>query len=127
VIPPEQVDALAARIADRLEPRLREIVAELSETKPASAALTVAEVAHRLNVSEDYVRRNAAKLGATRLGDGPKARLRFDPAKIERFHSGQSEPVASEPKRKRPRQRKGRSADLLPIKRLKGGRYVEAA
>jgi hypothetical protein len=31
-----------------------------------------------LNVSLDYVYARAADLGAMRLGDGPKARLRFD-------------------------------------------------
>ena len=34
--------------------------------------------AKTLNVSESYVREHAHELGAVRLGNGPRARLRFD-------------------------------------------------
>ncbi|HWK17518.1 MAG TPA: hypothetical protein VNR66_08705, partial [Solirubrobacteraceae bacterium] len=36
------------------------------------------ELAEGLGVSLDYVYAHAAELGATRLGSGPKARIRFD-------------------------------------------------
>lgn len=36
------------------------------------------ELASVLNVSLDYVYAHASELGAMRLGEGPKARLRFD-------------------------------------------------
>lgn len=36
------------------------------------------ELAQRLGVTRDWVYANATRLGAIKLGDGPKARLRFD-------------------------------------------------
>jgi hypothetical protein len=45
--------------------------------------LTVAEVASRLRVSPKWVYAHQHELGALRLGDGPKARLRFDARVID--------------------------------------------
>lgn len=44
--------------------------------------VTAAELADLLAVSRDYVYEHADELGALRLGSGPKARLRFDPAAV---------------------------------------------
>ena len=44
----------------------------------AHRLLGAKELASALNVSVDYVYAHAAALGAMRLGDGPRARLRFD-------------------------------------------------
>jgi|tagenome__1003787_1003787.scaffolds.fasta_scaffold20520901_1 hypothetical protein len=41
-------------------------------------------VCSRFGVSVDYVYAHARELGAIRLGEGPKARLRFDLADVER-------------------------------------------
>src|SRR3954463_7746481 len=41
--------------------------------------LTVAQVARRFQVHPSWVYANATRLGALRLGTGPKAPLRFDP------------------------------------------------
>lgn len=43
-----------------------------------------AEVAHRLRVHESWVYAHAEELGAIRLGDGKKARLRFDLERVAR-------------------------------------------
>lgn len=44
--------------------------------------IDAAEAARRFSLSRDYVYEHADALGAMRLGDGPKARLRFDPATV---------------------------------------------
>jgi hypothetical protein len=43
-----------------------------------------AEVARRLRVRENWVYAHAGELGAIRLGDGEKARLRFDLQRVAR-------------------------------------------
>jgi hypothetical protein len=47
-------------------------------TPSAHRLLEAKELASTLNVSVDFVYAHAAELGAMRLGDGPRARLRFD-------------------------------------------------
>src|SRR3954451_14675792 len=44
--------------------------------------LTVAQVARRFQVHPSWVYANARRLGALRLGSGPKAPLRFDPRRV---------------------------------------------
>jgi hypothetical protein len=44
--------------------------------------LTAAHVAARFNVDRGWVYAHAAELGVVRLGEGPRARLRFDPAVV---------------------------------------------
>src|SRR4051794_37520383 len=44
--------------------------------------LTVAQVARRFQVHPSWVYANARRLGALRLGTGPKAPLRFDPRRV---------------------------------------------
>lgn len=41
--------------------------------------MTAAELARRLGVARSYVYEHAGRLGAVRLGDGKRPRLRFDP------------------------------------------------
>jgi len=68
----EDIEAIAERAAHR--------VVQLLE-RPGPGAYQLLEpkaLAHALNVSLDYVYEHAADLGVMRLGDGPKARLRFD-------------------------------------------------
>jgi hypothetical protein len=68
----EDIEAIAERAAHR--------VVQLLE-RPGPGAFQLLEpkqLARALNVSLDYVYAHAADLGVMRLGDGPKARLRFD-------------------------------------------------
>lgn len=67
------LDALADLVAER-------VVARLTAGPPAAAAALVdaATLAAELGVTRGYVYANADDLGAVRLGDGPRARLRFD-------------------------------------------------
>jgi hypothetical protein len=57
---------------------------------------TVGEVADRLGVSTSWVYANKEKLGAIRLGRGPKARLRFD---LERAIGAVTSAPQAEPRR----------------------------
>jgi hypothetical protein len=64
----EDIEAIAGRVAALLK----------TPVPPAGGLLNPKELAEELNVSLDYVYEHAADLGAMRLGDGPKARLRFE-------------------------------------------------
>ena len=53
---------------------------ELPESaSPRASLVDAAQLAAELGVSRDWVYEHAGELGALRLGNGPKARLRFDP------------------------------------------------
>ncbi|ADB50185.1 hypothetical protein [Conexibacter woesei] len=53
-------------------------VAELVAARPPARLLTVEQVAEMLQVRSEWVYQHADELGALRLGDGSKGRLRFD-------------------------------------------------
>jgi hypothetical protein len=107
------VDALEARLAPRLG------------SPDAPDWVDAAELARRLGVGIDYVYDHAADLGAIRLGDGPRARLRFDareaagrlaPRDDSMGSATTAKPVA-EPKSPRRRRRvTGAHRELLPIR-----------
>jgi hypothetical protein len=68
----DDIDAIAERAAMRVVQLLgppRVVPGQLLDPK---------QLAGTLKVSVDYVYAHAADLGVMRLGDGPKARLRFD-------------------------------------------------
>lgn len=69
---PAFIDAIARRVMELGSG------STLSARAGESALLTVAEVAARLNVSHAWVYAHKHELGAIRLGNGPKARLRFE-------------------------------------------------
>jgi hypothetical protein len=63
----DEIDAVAEHLAEVLAPA------------PANIGLVDAqELAEQLGVARDWVYANADRLGGVRLGDGPRARLRFD-------------------------------------------------
>jgi hypothetical protein len=95
------IEAVAARVADLL--RAGQVIAELVDA---------AEIARRFGVSRDFVYDHAVDLGAVRLGNGPKARLRFDPAKVGRALRKPPEKPGPQPGRRRTR----RSSSLLPVR-----------
>jgi hypothetical protein len=62
---------------------IRAIAREVARlTGPGAGLLTASEVAVALNVTRGWVYAHADELGAIRLGDGPRPRLRFDPAVV---------------------------------------------
>jgi hypothetical protein len=80
--------------------------------------LTTKQAAERLGFSPEYVREHAVELGGVKMGDGPKARWRFDPATLK--GSGESPapmalPAVTPPRRRAP-QRAGHG-QLLQVRR----------
>lgn len=111
---PEQLLELAELVADRLDERRRAV----------TGLVGVREVAALLGVDTSWVYEHAATLGARRLGDGPKARLRFSLAEVdERLTAcyasrGSEPPVTAMPtaSRRRTRRRLVTTVDLLPVR-----------
>lgn len=69
-----------------------ERIVQLLRSESASPDLIdVAEVARRFSLSPDYVYEHADDLGVVRLGNGPKPRLRFPPAKVAEVLRGSPE------------------------------------
>ena len=60
-------------------------LAELVDADSGATLLTAAQVAARLGVERTWVYAHANELGVVRLGDGPRPRLRFDPAIVARL------------------------------------------
>lgn len=85
--------------------------------------LTAAEVARRFRVSPEWVRENAGRLGALRLGDGPRPRLRFDPTRVAeelsvrpvRGRSDAPDPPPERVSRRRRSRGSGKRTGLLPV------------
>jgi len=136
---------LASGIEVRLHPddlqRLAELVAEhvvalhpSSEVQRGAAAnrmLTAREVGERYAIDVQWVREHATELGVVRLGQGPKAPLRFDPdavtAHLASCSTGrrakEGGPPAREPIQRKPRHRPlGSGSQLLPVRPPKPAR-----
>jgi hypothetical protein len=75
---------LAGLIAEHLDyGRLAdEIVARLE--KPSAELVSAKDIATRIGRSPRWVREHKAELGGVPMSDGPKPRLGFDPAHVDR-------------------------------------------
>ncbi len=113
----ELAEAIAVRVAGRVAELLRQDAAPI-------ASLTAAQVAQRYGVTRGWVYEHAAELGAIRLGDGTRPRLRFDAATVaQRLAArGGSERPKHQASPGRPlkpgarrRRAAGGSVELLPI------------
>lgn len=93
---PAAVEAVAERVAELL-----------ADTERPAVLVDAAEIARRFAVSRDYVYANADRLGAVRLGDGQKPRIRFDPDLVAERLGAQPSVPPSRPRRTKP--------NLLPI------------
>ena len=109
-------------VIEELADRLSEVIAErvveamraegiLSTAAIAAAWLDAKEVAERLGVDRDWVYKHADELGASRLGSGPRPRLRFPP---DIFDSRRSD-VTSKAARQPPEPR-SKATGLIPIR-----------
>jgi hypothetical protein len=117
---PVQIDPrLIAEIADRLSDAIVERVVEAIRAEgilpqgDASASWRDAKaVAELLGVERDWVYEHADELGASRIGSGPRPRLRFPPDVLQR-HAGHlpSPEPASQPAKRRPKH-----SNLIPIR-----------
>lgn len=104
---------LIERIAERVVELLRD------EGLAPTGLVDAAEIARRFGLHRDTVYARADELGAIRLGDGPRARLRFDPVAVaERLGSCAAESPRPTPAPSRRRRRPtARDPELLPIRR----------
>jgi hypothetical protein len=114
---PADLAALAEAVADRVVERLRD--------RPPPELLDAAEVARRFGIGPRWVREHADKLGAVRVGDGPRPRLRFDPEKVAAALTARSQSKGSlAPDRPRHRRRSravpSSSRDGLPLLPVRG-------
>lgn len=104
---------------------VRRVAAQLQIDRPApDDLLSAAQVARRLGVERSWVYEHADELGVVRLGEGPRPRLRFDPAAVAERTLGRRRPGGS---RTRVVTRAA-GVDLLPIKpptRTRRRRIVE--
>jgi excisionase family DNA binding protein len=109
-----RVEALAERIADLAAQR---VLAALAERPPMSDELDAAAVAELLGVTRSTVYGLADELGGYRIGDGPRARLRFQREAVDAYKARRHPPAetATPEPNGRPRRAKG-SVDLLPIR-----------
>lgn len=101
--------ATIAELAELVAARVVEVLGQ-GDLRPISALVTAAEVADRLGVCKSWVYANKTRLGAVKLGSGPRARLRFD---LERVKQELGRPTASEPPTP-PQERRGRSRKTSP-------------
>jgi hypothetical protein len=101
---PASVEALARRVVELLHGE-----------DVAGGMIDAGEAARRLGVSRDFVYTHRIELGGVKIGEGPKARLRFDPAVIaERLASDEPKSEPAKPTRRMAR-REAASVELLPI------------
>jgi hypothetical protein len=100
----DDIEAVALRVA--------ELVRE--QTEAAARYVDATDLARILGVERDWVYARASRLGAVRLGDGPKARLRFDVRRVQELLAAgsRSEPRPAEPSPGR--RARARARPLLP-------------
>lgn len=118
---PDPRDALLATLARGVASldRKLDLILERLDDSPHGAngrpvepeLIDAAEVARRFGFSRDYVYEHSRELGAVRLGDGPKARLRFSATKVAAKLDAEPPAGARPGPRRRPR-----SNGLLPVK-----------
>jgi hypothetical protein len=106
LLSPAMIEAIAQRVAELLR----------TELGLTPRLLTPSEVADRFAVSRTWVYEHADELGATRLGDGPKARLRFDAKTVSAVLGHEGRRPLEPPKSERPTSGPpSASSRLLPI------------
>lgn len=95
----DEIDAIAEHLAELAT----------STSAPTVGLIDARELAELLGVARDWVYANADRLGGVRLGDGPRARLRFDADRAREAlvaRSGGVPPLSAaspRPRRGRPR------------------------
>jgi hypothetical protein len=116
-----------AALVEAIARRTAEVVLEhLADATPAPRWVDARTLAGCLGVSAEWVRDHAADLGARRLTDSARPRLRFDLARALAAADARSvskrpqEPAPSKPSAKR-RRRPAGDVELLPIRRPNGG------
>jgi hypothetical protein len=111
---PDDIEAIADRVVERLS--------EQSRRHVTIGLATAAEVAELYGVTPGWVYANKERLGVVQLGDGPKARLRFDLERVEE-ELRPSAPARPEA-RQRTRRGRPRKTALPPGVELLKGRHL---
>jgi hypothetical protein len=106
----QDIEVLAVRVVELL----RESDPQRNDDEPTDL-IDAAAVARRLGISRATVYAKADQLGAIRLGNGKRARLRFDPARLPAPMPAQSNPSPQPRVRRLPRSARS-SVELLPIR-----------
>jgi hypothetical protein len=110
-VPPLQLDAATI---DAVARRVVELLGAADAADPRW--VDAAEVARRFGVARSWVYAHAARLGAVRLGHGPRARLRFDPQVVARALAAAPPLQDPGPAPKRPQRRRTmEQGELLPV------------
>ena len=110
------VERLAVRVAELLEqPLLEALEARLAE-RDDGALVDAATVANALGLSRSTVYEHADELGAIRLGNGDKPRLRFDLERAKAGVRGLQEESPEPARTSRSRRTRPSTAPLLPIR-----------
>jgi hypothetical protein len=109
---PADIEAVAERVAELLEH-------QAVESRQPGELVDAAAVGRLLGVSRATVYAKADELGAVRLGDGKKPRLRFDPSRLPA--QGSPKQSATDDPLRRGRRRPRKSShdgriELLPIR-----------
>jgi hypothetical protein len=110
------LDELVERIGDAIVERVvKAITAEGLDarlTPKPKVWLDAREAANRLGVTREWVYEHANELGATRIGSGPRPRLRF-PAELLDRKAQASRPHGEDAAHAKPR---SKPAGLIPIR-----------
>ena len=118
LIEDEALDRLAVRVAELLEPRLVEALEARSAQLDTGQLVDAGTVAQALGLSRATIYAHADELGAIRVGDGDKPRLRFDleQARSAWRDSSREEPAPKPANRAARRRPRSAGAPLLPIR-----------
>jgi len=117
-------ELVAERVVEDAARRVMELLRE-QDHLAVGQLVDAATVARELGVSRDTVYAHANELGAIRLGDGPRSRMRFDLARARDGwaacstgrRSERPEPRIVKPKpRRSPNGGAGRNRQLLPVR-----------
>jgi len=90
--------------------------ADVNDTIRRARLVDPATLALELGVSRDWVYEHSAELGALRLGNGPKPRLRFDPVAVRDALSPKSGDEPAVPPRATGRRAAPSAAPKLPVR-----------
>lgn len=103
---PATVETLARRIAELLP---SPVVSEPAGRPPSGRLMSATEVSAWWGVSRGWVYQHATELGAVRIGNGERPRLRFDPDRVaEHLKQPPAAPPRDPSKRERSRRRSPR-------------------
>ena len=111
---PALIDEIAERLGDSIVERVVEVIrAEgvMPQTRTTTGWLDAKQVAQRLGVEREWVYAHADELGASRIGTGPRPRLRFPPQILDSRIGNQTSTEATS----QPTKRRSKPNGLIPI------------